>query len=89
MFYKGNSMATHKSALKRHRQSLKRNRKNRTVKAEIHTLTKKLASVSKEEAPALLKTLQSKIDKAGRRSIIHSKNASHRVSKLMRATSAK
>jgi small subunit ribosomal protein S20 len=82
-------MATHKSALKRHRQSLKRKQRNRAMKSEIHTLTKKVISASEEEAPTVLKALQSKIDKAGRKGVLHHKNAAHRVSQMMRKVTEK
>lgn len=82
-------MATHKSALKRHRQSLKRRERNRVKKAEIRTLKKKLAAASKDEAPALMKKLQSKVDKAGHSPVMHRKAAAKIVSKAMRAVAAK
>ncbi|MBU0504680.1 MAG: 30S ribosomal protein S20 [bacterium] len=82
-------MATHKSALKRHRQSLKHRQSNRAMKAEIQTLTKKVINASEEEAPVVLKALQSKIDKAGRKGVLHYKNAAHRVSQMMRKVTEK
>ncbi|HLD45003.1 MAG TPA: 30S ribosomal protein S20, partial [bacterium] len=69
--------------------SQKHNAHNRALKAEINTWTKKVVTSSKEEAPALLKTLQSKLDKAGRKGVIHHKNAAHKVSKVMRALAGK
>ena len=80
-------MATHKSAIKRHRQSLKKRAHNRSIKAEIRTIGKKVIAASKEEAVSLLKTLQSKIDKAGRKGIYHRRAAAKLVSSAMRALS--
>ncbi|MBF0104474.1 MAG: 30S ribosomal protein S20 [Deltaproteobacteria bacterium] len=82
-------MATHKSAIKRHRQSLKRNARNRAVKAEIKTLTKRLGTASKEETPALLKKVQSKLAKAGQARVIHKKNAGKRISNAVKLAAAR
>ncbi len=82
-------MATHKSALKRHRQSVKRRTKNRAEKSDIRILTKKIVDASKSEAISLLKTLQSKIDKAGRKGVLHHINASHKVAQLMKIVAGK
>lgn len=82
-------MANHKSAIKRHRQSLKRNERNRARKSEIWTLTKKVMAAPKEEAVVLLKTLQSRLDKAGKRNIFHKRNAGKKIAKLMKVVAAK
>lgn len=82
-------MATHKQAIKRHRQSVKRRARNRSAKSEISTLAKKLLKVSKEEALELIKTLQSKIDKAARKGMLHEKTAARRVCKAMRVLMGK
>lgn len=78
-------MATHKSAIKRHRQSLKRRAHNRSMKAEIKTIGKRILESGKEEAVILLKNLQSKIDKGGRKGLFHRRTASKLVSSAMRA----
>lgn len=82
-------MAEHKSALKRHRQSLKRNARNRQDKSEIWTLTKRLTAASKEDAGDVLKLLQSKIAKAGRKSVFHHKAASKKIAKMMKIAASK
>lgn len=81
---KGYFMANHKSAIKRHRQNLKRNKRNRSQKSEISTLTKRLLNAGKEDAVALFKALQSKIDKASRKNLFHPKTAAKKVGKLQK-----
>ena len=82
-------MATHKQALKRHRQSLKRKAHNRATKSALSTLTKKVIKGTKEEALLLIKKAQSAIDKAGRKGIVHRRNAARKVGKLMQAFAGK
>lgn len=82
-------MAIHKSALKRHRQSLKRNARNRAKKSYIKTLTKRALAASKDDALVILRTLQSQIDKLGRKNIIHRKTAAKSVSHIMTVIAAK
>lgn len=82
-------MATHKSAEKRNRQTIKRNIHNRNVKAEIKVLTKSVQSASKTEVVSLLRTLQSKLDKAKRRNILKANAVSRKVSRMQRAAAAK
>ena len=82
-------MANHPSSLKRQRQSEKRRLHNRGVKSEIKTLAKKILSAGKDEAVKLAKTLQSKLDKAGRRGILHQKSASRKVAQLLTALKKK
>ena len=82
-------MANHKSAIKRHRQSLKRRARNRSTKREVLTLTKRLLEASKEEAPKLFKTLQSKLEKAGRRHVLNRKKVSRLVSKANKVVASK
>jgi len=78
-------MATHKSAIKRHRQSEKRNERNRSAKSELTTLTKKVLAATKDEAQKLLTFLQSKLDRAGRKGLMHRKTASRKVARLTKA----
>ncbi|MCP5464848.1 MAG: 30S ribosomal protein S20 [Deltaproteobacteria bacterium] len=77
-------MANHKSALKRHRQNLKRNARNKSIKAELHTLTKKFLNAPKEEATKLLSLLQSKLDTAARKGVIKRKSAAKKVARAMK-----
>lgn len=82
-------MANHPSALKRNRQSIKRKARNRARKSEIHTLTKKVMNATAEEAPTLLKLLQSKIDKAARKGTLHWRTAARKISRLTRSLTKK
>lgn len=82
-------MATHKSAIKRYRQSEKRNERNRSAKSELATLTKKVLNATKEEAQKLITSLQSKIDRAGRKGLMHRKTASRKVARLTKVVQAK
>lgn len=82
-------MANHPSSLKRQRQSEKRRVHNRGIKSEMKTLAKKILSAGKDEAIKLAKTLQSKLDKAGRRGILHKKSASRKVAQLLSSLKSK
>ncbi len=82
-------MATHKSAIKRYRQAEKRNLRNSSAKSELATLTKKLIAGTKEEALKLLATLQSKLDRSGRKGLLNRKTAARRVSRLTKLVATK
>lgn len=82
-------MANHKSAIKRYRQSKKRNARNSAQKSEISTYIKRVLAAGKDDANALFKTLQSKLDKAGRKGLIKRKKVARTLSKLSKAVSAK
>lgn len=79
-------MANHKSALKRHRQSLKRNLRNRVVKTRIKNTVKAVREAIEAgdalKAQEALKTASSMLDKAGRKNVIHSRNAARRIARL-------
>ena len=79
-------MANHVSALKRARQDEKIRLRNRTQKSAMRTAVKKLqaavAAGDKAAANEALKTAASLIDRAGRKHLIHPKQASRRVSRL-------
>lgn len=82
-------MATHKSAEKRNRQTIKRNQHNRTVKSEIKVLTKSVLAASKTEALTLLRSLQSKMDKARRKNILKANAVSRKIGRMQKAILAK
>lgn len=82
-------MATHKSAEKRNRQTVKRNQHNRNIKSEIKTLTKSVLAASKTEAPGLLRSLQSKLDKAKRKNILKANTVSRRMTRLQKVVRTK
>lgn len=79
-------MANHASALKRARQDQKKRLQNRTQKSAMRTAIKKvLAAVDagdKDTAAAALREATALIDRAGRKNLIHSSQASRRVSRL-------
>ncbi len=79
-------MANHASALKRARQDQKKRLQNRTQKSAMRTSIKKvLAAVEagdKAAASAALSQAISLLDRAGRKRLIHPRQASRRVSRL-------
>jgi len=79
-------VANHASAAKRARQSEKRRLVNRARKGAMRTAIKRvLAAVESgdvEAAKAALDRAVPLIDRAGRRGVIHRKQASRRVSRL-------
>ena len=85
-------MANHASALKRARQDQKKRAQNRAQRSDMRTAVKKLqaaiAAGDKENAQALFKQAVSKIDRAGRKGLIHRNQASRRVSRLNAAVKA-
>jgi len=80
------TLANHVSAAKRARQSEKRRLNNRSQKGAMRTAIKVvLAAVEaadKDAAGKALKEATSLIDRAGRKGLIHSNQASRRVSRL-------
>ena len=76
------------SAKKRLRQNVKRRMLNRGVKSAIHTLGKKVLVAIEEKnkvlALEIFNKYSSALDKAGRKSIIHSNRASSKKSAMMK-----
>ncbi len=85
-------MANHASALKRARQDQKKRVQNRSQRSDMRTAIKKLQHAieagDKETARELLRIATSKIDRAGRKGLIHRNQASRRVSRLNAAVKA-
>ncbi len=84
-------MPAHKSAIKRLKQAEKNRKKNGATKSEIKTMRKKLLALlteKKDEAKKGLPLVQSEIDKAAKRGIIHRRKAARLKSRLMRKISA-
>ncbi len=83
-----NTMATHKSALKRIRQNQKRRLHNRTYRNRARTLVKKarvaIGSGNLAEARAATQIAVRDLDKLASRGIVHKRNAARRKSRLMR-----
>jgi len=77
----------HTSALKEARKNQKRYIVNKAVKSRIKTATKKfeaaLAEKNSETAEKALRVVSSVLDKAAKKNIIHKKNASRKISRLM------
>ena len=83
-------MPSHKSALKRLRQSEKNHARNVSAKSALKTLRKDffvLVDSKKEEALKSLPELQSALDKAAKRGIIHFRKAARLKSRLMHRVS--
>ena len=79
-------MPNKKAAIKSLRQDAKKHEKNNAVKAELRTLVKKSRALISEkkldEAQAILKELESKLDRAAKSNIIKKQNASRRISRV-------
>jgi len=77
----------HTSALKEARKNQKRQISNKAVKSRIKTAVKKFESAltekSVEKAGSSLRLISSLLDKAAKSNIIHKKNASRKISRLM------
>ncbi|MFW5721924.1 MAG: 30S ribosomal protein S20 [Desulfohalobiaceae bacterium] len=85
-------MANHRSAIKRHKQSLKARERNRMVKTRIKNKLKEVRQAveagEKDEAQARLKQATAVLDKAAAKGVIHSRNASRRISRLATAVNS-
>jgi small subunit ribosomal protein S20 len=83
------------AAVRQLRKDRKRHQRNQALRAELKTLTRRLARLFKgpqlEEAKTLLRLLTKKLDRAASRGIIHRNTASRTKSRLARrlARSAK
>jgi len=78
-------MANHPSAERRNRQRVRRTARNRTVKSAVRSQLKKARAViatKPAEAAALTREVESSLDKAARKGIIHRKSASRAKSRL-------
>ena len=79
-------MANIKSAKKRAKTNIIRHNQNNARKSEIKTLAKKvlaaLASNNVSEAKELLRTVESKIARAGSKGVLKKEAASRKISRL-------
>lgn len=86
-------MANTRSAQKRARQTPKREARNSTVRSALKSAIKKareaVASGDKAKAEAAFRAATSMIDRARSKGIIHSRNASRRVSRLAHLAATK
>ena len=79
-------MANHKSAIKRARQNEIRRLRNKSTKTRIKSIVKEVRS-SAEETPGAetkvnLNAVQSGIDKASKKGVIHKRTAARKISRL-------
>jgi len=79
-------VASHKSALKRARQSEMRRLRNKAVKTRVKSAVKAvrqaLEAGQKDEAAKALAQAVPIIDKAAGKGVLHSRNASRKISRL-------
>jgi small subunit ribosomal protein S20 len=78
-------MANIKSQIKRNRQAIKRTERNKAVRSELKTRTKAALTAGAEgaeNADALARTAQKRIDMAAAKGVIHKNAASRRKSRL-------
>ena len=76
-------MPHHKSAAKRIRQDKKRKARNRAVKSEVKMVVKKvIATTDPEEGSKVLPEVNSVIDKAAKKGVLHWRTAARKKSRL-------
>ena len=82
-------MANTKQALKRHRQNLKARARNRVVKSHVKNAVKAVRSAvqanDQDQAREALQRVNSVLDKAAGKGVIHKNNAQRRVARLSKA----
>jgi len=83
------TLAVHKSVIKRHRQSLKRRARNQEIKSRIKTLIKKVRRSIEMKDPATAQTqlrdVNKALDKAVSKGVVKHNTASRRLSRLAHA----
>ena len=79
-------MANHKSAIKRARQNEWRRLRNKSVKTRIKKIVKEARSLAGDtsgaDLPVRISTVQSAIDKASKKGVIHKRTAARKISRL-------
>jgi small subunit ribosomal protein S20 len=79
-------LANHKSAIKRARQNEIRRLRNKSVKTRIKTIVKDVrsaaAETSGEDMSAKISGVQSAIDQASKKGVIHKRTAARKISRL-------
>jgi small subunit ribosomal protein S20 len=78
-----------KSAAKRLRQAAKNRGRNRSTKARLKTIAKKLQTATGEEREKLLRTCQKEYAQAAARGAVHRNTARRTVSRLVKAAKRK
>ena len=87
-------MANHKSAIKRARQNELRRLRNKSVRTRVKSIVKDVRAAAGEntdaDMPAKIRVVQSVIDKASKKGVIHKRTAARKISRLAKlANSAK
>lgn len=83
-------MANTKSAKKRARQTVRRTTRNTQAKSSVKTAVRAAREAiesSSKDLEAMLKSAISKLSKAANKGLIHKKNASRKISRLMSRSS--
>lgn len=85
-------MANTKSAIKRARQTAERTARNKSIKSAVRTFVRKArVAIATPDAAApeqAVSTAVSKLNRAAAKGTIHKRNASRRISRLMKAAHA-
>ena len=87
-------MANHKSAIKRARQNELRRLRNKSVRTRVKSIVKDVRSAAGDntgaDMPVKISAVQSVIDKASKKGVIHKRTAARKISRLAKlANSAK
>jgi len=86
-------LANHKSAVKRARQNEIRRLRNKSVRTSIKTIIKDVRSSAGEtsgsDMPIKISTVQSAIDKASKKGVIHRRTAARKISRLHKLANSK
>ena len=86
-------MANHKSAVKRARQNEIRRLRNKSVKTSIKKIVKDVRSSagesSESDRPTRISAVQSAIDKASKKGVIHKRTAARKISRLTKLANSK
>ena len=87
-------MANHKSAIKRARQNELKRLRNKSVRTRVKSIVKDVRSAASEntgaDMHAKFSVVQSVIDKASKKGVIHKRTAARKISRLAKlANSAK
>ena len=79
-------MANHKSAIKRARQNELRRLRNKSVRTRVKSIVKDVRSAAGEntgaDMSAKIRVVQSVIDKASKKGVIHKRTAARKISRL-------
>ena len=86
-------MANHKSAIKRARQNELRRLRNKSVRTRVKSIVKDVRSAAGEntgkDMPAKIRAVQSVIDKAAKKGVIHKRTAARKISRLAKLANSK